>query len=41
MQQEKESSPIELLLLVETIHCLGWGWTFDDAEDKTGVSEEA
>ena len=31
--------PIELLLL-GSLHYLGRGWTFDDLEECTGISEE-
>lgn len=35
----RESSPIELLLL-GAFRYLGRGWTFDDLEEQTGISEE-
>ena len=35
----KEASPIELLIL-GTLRYLGRGWTFDDLEEATAVSQE-
>ena len=36
---KREKSPISLLLL-GTLRYLGRGWTFDDLEETTGISEE-
>ena len=33
------SSPIQLLVL-GSLHYLGWGWTFDDIEEQTAISKE-
>ena len=33
------SSPIELMIL-GSLHYLGRGWTFDDIEESTGISQE-
>jgi hypothetical protein len=35
----RQSSPLELLIL-GTLRYLGRGWTFDDLEDVTAISEE-
>ena len=35
----KKSSPLELLIL-GSLRYLGRGWTFDDCEESTAISEE-
>ena len=39
LQKEKKRSPIYLLLL-GTLRYLGHGWTFEELEESTGISQE-